>query len=512
MPVAAPAGPELDGNPFEEWVDKYKYEPILFGLEVLGFTADESLDPEESDGQVDILRTYQDRLCRLRDVIPTDGSAPDAEALDNVIRQISAVSGHGVGKTTALAIIIIHHACCFFPQRVVCTSATEKQLFNALASEVKAWMKKLPAPVQELFIITAERISLKSKPEESYIAFQTSSKENTESLAGVHSTHVLLVVDEASGVPDAVFEGASGSMSDYHALMFLTGNPVRSLGEFYESHNNPDTKDRWIRLHLDCRYSPRVSPTWVRDMGDKYGVDSNAFRVRILGQFPLQDDEAFLGRDIVESAVTRDVELVPVPLRVWGVDCARFGRDKSALVMRTGNVVPEEGIYLWGGLDTMQVVGRVKALYDALPVYLQPTEINVDVIGIGAGVVDRLRELKLPVRGINVSETASLSGAYANLKTELWDRGKTWFMRRDCKIPNHKDLIDELCAPSYDFASSGKLALESKKKVRKRTQGRMSPDVADAFMLTFAGDAGVGIHGRSANVTRNIRRNLRGLV
>jgi hypothetical protein len=510
--VTAPTGPELDGNPFVEWVDKYKYAPILFAEEVLGFTADESLDPEESDGQGDILRTYEGRLHALRDVIPTDGSAPNQEALDNIVRQISAVSGHGVGKTTALAIIIIHHACMFFPQRCVCTSATEKQLFNALAAEVKGWMKKLPGPVQELFNITTERITLKSNPDESYIAFQTSSKENTESLAGIHSQHVLLVIDEGSGVPDPVYEGASGSMSDYHALMFVTGNPVRSSGEFAESHKNPDTAHRWIRLHLDCRYSPRVSPTWIRDMADKYGEDSNAFRVRILGQFPLQDDEAFLSRDIVESAVTRDVELVPVPIRAWGVDCARFGRDKSALVMRTGNVIEDGGIYLWGGLDTMQVVGRVAALYNELPAYLQPTEINVDVIGIGAGVVDRLRELKLPVRGINVSETASLSGAYANLKTELWDRGKTWFTRRDCKIPNHKDLIDELCAPSYDFASSGKLALESKKAVRKRTQGRMSPDVADAFMLTFAGDAGVGIHGRSANVKRSIRRNLRGIV
>lgn len=499
-------------NPFIEWVDKYKYEPIKWAHEVLGFVPDESLDPEESHGQADILRTYEDRLRKLRDVIPTDGSAPDPAELDSVVRQISAVSGHGVGKTTALAIIIIHHACMFFPQRCVCTSATEKQLFNALAAEVKAWMKKLPQPVQDLFVITTERIVLKSNPDESYIAFQTSSKENTESLAGIHSQHVLLVVDEGSGVPDPVYEGASGSMSDYHALMFVTGNPVRSMGEFYESHKNPDTAHRWIRLHLDCRYSPRVSPTWIRDMADKYGEDSNAFRVRILGQFPLQDDEAFLSRDVVEAAVTRDVELVPVPIRVWGVDCARFGRDKSALVMRVGNVVEEDGIYIWGGLNTMQVVGRVANLYEALPAYLRPTEINVDVIGIGAGVVDRLRELKLPVRGINVSETASLSGAYANLKTELWDRGKTWFMKRDCKIPNSKELIDELCAPSYDFASSGKLALESKKKVRKRTQGRMSPDVADAFMLTFAGDAGVGIHGRSVNVQRSIRRNLKSLV
>lgn len=504
--------PAVDGNPFEEWVERYKYNVIDFAREVLDFIPDESTDPTKSHGQGDLIRTYEKLLRDLRDVVPADGSVPDPTALSELIRQVTAVSGHGVGKTTGLAIIIIHHACMFYPQRVVCTSATEKQLFNALASEVKGWMTKLPEPVQQLFTVTAERITLTARPNQSYIAFQTSSKENTESLAGIHSDHVLLIVDEGSGVPDPVYEGASGSMSFYHALMFVTGNPVRTSGEFYEMHQNPKLAKRWVRLHLDCRYSPRVSPTWIQEMAEKYGEDSNAFRVRVLGQFPLQDDEAFIGRNLVEAATTRDVQMVPVPIRAWGVDCARFGRDKSALVMRVGNIVEEDGIHVWGGLDTMAVTGRIAHLYNGLPISQRPSEINVDVIGIGAGVADRLRELGLPARGINVSESASMSGQFANLKSELWNKGKEWFQRRDCKIPANKDLIDELCAPSYEFSSAGKLALESKKKVRQRTHG-LSPDVADAFMLTFAGDAGVGLHGRAAGPRRGaIRRNIKGIV
>lgn len=502
--------PNVDGNPFEEWADKYKYNVIDFARDVLAFEPDRSLDPAKSDGQIDLLLKYEDRIRTYRDVLPVDGSVPDPEVMASLVRQISAVSGHGVGKSTGLAIIIIHHVVFFFPQRVVCTSATEKQLFNALAAEVKLWMKKLPQPVLDLYDIGAERISLKARPEESYITFQTSSKENTEALAGVHSDHILLVVDEASGVADAVFEGASGSMSDYHALLLLTGNPVRTQGEFFRSHQDPGTAHRWIRLHLDCRYSPRVSPSWIQEMAEKYGEDSNAFRVRVLGQFPLRDDDAFMNRNLIEAATIRDVQVVPNATRAWGVDCARFGRDKSALVIRDGNVVPDDGIFVWGGLDTMQIVGRIKYLYDQLPVPSRPTEINVDVIGIGAGVVDRLRELKLPARGINVAETASLSGQYADLKTELWDRGKEWFNRRDCRIPVNRELIEELCAPGYDFPSSGKLKLEAKKKVTQRT--KKSPDIADAFMLTFAGDAVTGLHGRSAQTRPILRRNLKGIV
>lgn len=502
-------------NPFEEWVPAYRYNVLDFCREVLGFEPDRSTDPEQSDGQLDIILAYEAGLIRLRDNLPPDGAPADpavVAVLRDLVRQISVVSGHGTGKTAAMAVCIIHHACCFFPQRVVCTSATEKQLFNALASEVKAWIKHLPQPVQDLFNITGERISLKAFPERSYIAFQTSSKENTEALAGVHEEHILLIVDEASGVPDPVLEGASGSMSSPHALLFLTGNPVRSQGEFFRSHNDPTTARRWVRLHLDCRFSPRVSPTWIEEMAEKYGEDSNAFRVRVTGQFPLKDDESLISRELVTQAITRQVERVPSALRAWGLDCARFGRDRTALVMRAGNVVEENAIHVWGGLDTMQTVGRVKFLYDSLVASERPTEINVDVIGIGAGVVDRLRELGLPARGINVGETASVTGLYGNLKTELWVRARDWFLKRDCRIPGDQpDLVDELCAPSYTFASSGKMMLESKDKVRKRLH-MASPDIADAFVLTFAGDAVTGLHGRVEGAHRRMRRHLRGIV
>ncbi|HSF05742.1 MAG TPA: hypothetical protein VLG10_08135, partial [Methylomirabilota bacterium] len=366
--------PDVDGNPFDEWLEKYQYNVIDFAREVLGFVPDESLDPEESHGQIDIILAYQDRIRAIRDALPIDGTPPAEAVLAELVRQISAVSGHGVGKTAGLAICINHHICVFFPQRVVCTSATEKQLFNALASEVKAWMKKLPPALLELFDITAERIVLKAAPEESYVAFQTSSKENTEALAGVHSKHVLLIVDEASGVADATFEAASGSMSDYRAVLILTGNPVRNTGFFADACNKRELAHRWVRLHLDCRYSPRVSPTWIREMAEKYGEESNAFRVRVLGLFPLRDDETFMSREVVQAAVNREVALVPVASRIWGVDCARFGRDKTAVVMRHGNHILDD-IFVWGGLDTMQIVGRIKHLYDTTPQNLKPQDI-----------------------------------------------------------------------------------------------------------------------------------------
>jgi hypothetical protein len=120
---------------------------------------------------------------------------------------------------------------------------------------------------------------------------------------------------------------------------------------------------------------------------------------------------------------------------------------------------------------------------------MRPSEILVDVIGIGAGVVDRLYELGLPVRGINVGESASSKEQFVRLRDELWWKGRKFFEAKDCKIPNDDALISELCAPTYKFMSTGKVIVESKDEMKKRIS--RSPDLADAFLLTLAAGEGV---------------------
>jgi hypothetical protein len=130
--------------------------------------------------------------------------------------------------------------------------------------------------------------------------------------------------------------------------------------------------------------------------------------------------------------------------------------------------------------------------YNAAPT--KPAVILIDAIGLGAGVVDRLRELKLPVRGINVSESPALGETYLNLRAELWFKVRAWLEKRDCKLPNDEVLLADLCAPRYGFGSSGKIKLESKDEIKKR--GLSSPDAGDALALTFAEDASVLSSGR----------------
>jgi phage terminase large subunit len=259
----------------------------------------------------------------------------------------------------------------------------------------------------------------------------------------------------------------------------MTANPTRQDGYFFESHHK--MRDRWSALHWDGRKSPLVSKQYVEDMTKKYGVDSPIFQVRVAGNFVTAVD-GVIPLDWCIAARDRDVKPFANSQEIWGVDVARFGDDSSALAKRRGNVQVEP-VQEWHGKDIMQTAGMIYMQYqDARN---KPASINVDVIGMGAGVVDRLKELGLPVVGINVSESASVSDHYQRLRDELWFLCRDWLEAKDCKLADDDALIAELTTVKYDIAgSSGKIKVEGKDEMKKR--GVASPNRADAWNLTFA--------------------------
>jgi hypothetical protein len=462
-------------NPFIQFITLYRTDPVLFVKEVLG------VEPDE--WQQDFLN-----------------------AVASGERKISIRSGHGVGKSTTASWAMLWFLLTRYPVKVVVTAPTSAQLYDALFAELKRWVKELPQPIQELLDVKQERIELKASATEAFISARTSRAEQPEALQGVHSDNVMLVADEASGVPEAVFEAAAGSMSGHNALTILLGNPVRSSGFFFDTHNR--LKDEWWTRRVSCIDSTRVSKEYVEDMKSRYGEESNAFRIRVLGEFPRSDDDTIIPMELLESAKHRDTRAYEDAPIVWGLDVARFGSDSSVLCKRQSNVV--QTLERWRNLDLMQLTGAVVAQYEACDHKNRPAEILVDSIGLGAGVVDRLRELKLPCRGINVSESPAMGGTYLNLRAELWHKAKAWLEKRDCKIPNNEDLIGELATVRYTFTSNGKIKIESKDDIRRR--GLKSPDMADAFVLTFASDAATISWGSNNSWGKPIKRLIRGLV
>jgi len=141
-----------------------------------------------------------------------------------------------------------------------------------------------------------------------------------------------------------------------------------------------------------------------------------------------------------------------------------------------------EPVKSWNSTDLMATAGKTKAEYDATPYDARPSEILVDIIGLGAGVYDRCKELGLPVRGVNVGEAAASRENCARLRDELWCR--EWFEERACSMPKDHALVAELTAPTYGFSSTGKMLVQCNADMNKR--GMRSPDLADAFLLTFA--------------------------
>lgn len=464
-------------NPYLDLLLRYQTDPVSFAREVCGI--------EPDDWQAELLMAIAD---------PRQ-------------RRISVRSGHGVGKSTAVAMAAVWHVCIKVPSKTVVTAPTSAQLFDACFAEMKNVAKRLKPPFDKLLEIKSDRIELKSKPESCFISCRTSRAEQPEALAGVHSPSVLLLADEASGVHEKVFEAASGSMSGEHATTVLTGNPTRNTGFFYDTHNR--LKDDWYTMHVSCIKSKRVADDFVEDMKRRYGEDSPAFAVRVRGDFPPAEEDTVIPVSLIDYAMTSDVRVHEDTMTVWGLDVARQGNDASVLCKRQGPVV--HPLKVWRGMDLMQLTGAVKVEYDTLPPSKQPREIIVDSNGFGAGVLDRLRELGLPARGLNVSERAINRDTYLNLRAELWFQCKSWLEGMDVKLPKDDALWAELAAPKYFFTSSGKIQVESKEAMRKR--GVASPDRADALCLALANDYTTMSYGKSASTwNQPLRRSIRGVV
>lgn len=397
-------------------------------------------------------------------------------------RKFSVRAGHGVGKTSIQAWLILWFVLFHRDLKVPVTANSQDQLRDVVWAEISRWWRELPPFLREMVEVTAERVSIKADPEGSFAVARTARKEKPEALQGFHARTLAFFVEEASGIDDIIFETAGGALSSDDSWMFMFANPTRTSGYFHRSHH--DGRAPWRIYHIPCHASFRVPPNYVTELAAEYGEQSNVYRVRALGDFPSSEDDAVIPLGLVEAAVARDVAPTDAAV-VWGLDVARFGDDANALAKRRGNTLLEP-VREWRKVDMMQTVGRVAKEYGETPLEKRPSAINADVIGLGAGVVDRLRELGLPVRGINVGEVpATDDGRYMRLRDELWFKARDWFDRRDATMPKDDALVAELVGPKYKVESSGKLKVESKDDMKKR--GIKSPNKADAFCLTFAG-------------------------
>jgi len=279
---------------------------------------------------------------------------------------VAVRSGHGPGKSTALAWIILWFAHTRRPFKVPVTGSNFDQLKATLWAEVGMWLRKMPAPLQKAWNYTTEGLSLLDAPEECFVALRTAAKDKSQNLAGFHSENVLVVVDEASAVDDLIFEVLDGALTGKRSKIVLAGNPVLPYGRFFRAFH----KERalWKTFHVSSEDSPRVDRAWVEKQAASYGRDSNVYRIRVLGEFPTNDADGVIPLPLIEAAVNRPVARIQHVRPIWGVDVGgeplrpsadiEIKNAASALAKRQANALLEP-IKSWLGKNPTQLAGIV---------------------------------------------------------------------------------------------------------------------------------------------------------
>jgi hypothetical protein len=374
--------------------------------------------------------------------------------------------------------------------KVVCTAPTARQLADILWSEISKWLRK--SILTDEFILQKDKMFHKDAPKEWWCravspSVKASKEEQAETLAGFHGDHLLIIADEASGIPDPVYIPLEGAMTQEDNKVLLIGNMTRNTGYFYDTHFHNEIRKDWKRLHWDSRYSSNVDPSYPKYMATKYGEESNVFRIRVTGDPPLDAENTLIPLAWALQCIGNETLDNPEEPLYLGVDVARYGEDKSIILPRQGlKILPWEE---FSGMNTISLAGHVVKTFNEL----KAEGAGVDEIGVGAGVIDWLHKKPDGHRifhGISTSNSSSDITKYNRLRDELWVMMREKCMKMQYSFPAgtkleeemSNELCNELAAPTYDFNLQGGYKVESKRQMKIR--GVASPNIADALGLT----------------------------
>lgn len=436
-----------------------------------------------SDDAAGRFERYADRpVSFVQEVLGAEPEPYQTEILSAAAEEerIAWRAAHGVGKTTTLAWVLTWFLLSRpFSRVLMVAPAFERQIGRYLLPEVRKWERH--APVELPLKIQAESVEVAGYEKEwSALAVQASDPGKIE---GGHARHMAVLADEAKALPQEAVAALHGTQTDPDGdrLYMLTSVPGGPSGPFYDAFHS----GLWRTFHTSAHDSDRVSDTWIGERRQEWGEGSSLFVARVLGDFPEEEEGTLFRLSELEAAVdrtldTHSLDQDQLPLRL-GVDVARHGHDRSALAIWRGPRLVD--LSTRRGDDTMETASWVASEINRR----EPDRVLVDEIGIGSGVVDRLKQLghSAVVRGIKVSEKAD-SDVHVNRKAEMFWELRQALERGDVSLPPDSDsLIAELTAIRYEYTKRGQIRLETKDETKSRL-GR-SPDLADAVALGFGG-------------------------
>jgi len=399
-------------------------------------------------------------------------------------KHVAVRSSNAVGKTYLAACLGLWYLNHSIPGYVITTSSSWRSVELAIWPAIHKVL--MNAPVREFRSLTPMQTKLILNPQWGIFGV---SAERPENFAGFRTSGgVFVIADEASALVSEIHEAILGLTASGGSRVLYLGNPLRGDGPFADCFKSPG----WKKVHISALDTPNVregrevipglaTREWVEERRLQWGAESPAYQVRVLGEFPKESEEILIPLAWIEAAMERTAPPAgkDEPLRI-GVDIGRTG-DQTALVAVRGNRVERMEIFprIEGG-NLMDVCGRIAAKIATL----NPSQVNIDAIGIGAGVVDRLQELGFDrVNGVNVASSARKPERFQNLRVEGWWNLREW-IHDNAVLPRDGDLLRDLSAIRVDgYTSRGQLRLEPKELTKKRL-GR-SPDRGDALMLAL---------------------------
>lgn len=434
------------------------------------------------------------------------------EVLQSVSRhsKTAVKSCHTVGKTYTAA----HTALWFLftrkPAEVVTTATTGHQVKHLLWKEINMAWRNLPPDLRELGECMTQSIKIRDERGETvpgHLAYGFST-DDSDYFQGIHSPHLMVIVDEAAGVSEDIFSAIDtlGGGVEYREL--LIGNPTSTRGTFRDAFRKPELNYNCITIAAEDTPNwtgedipghirrQLLQPAKVAEWRAKYGENSPWFQSRVHALFPEQgEDDVVVPMSWVERAQRRAVpETLEGPVQI-GADIARFGGDATCLAERVGPVLTR--LQSWpGDTSTPQVKGYIRTWAQrAREHYNCPVKVVIDEGGVGGGVVDDLRletTEGIAYTGVMFSGSANDTKFALNRRAEMY-----WEVRKafeegegdfDIIIACDSDEVDRLCAQitdiHYEFNSLGKLKIESKDDIRARSGH--SPDEADAVVMAYA--------------------------
>lgn len=400
--------------------------------------------------------------------------------------RVAVASGHGVGKSALIAMLVKWGLDTCEDTRIILTANTENQLLTKTMPEVAKWSNL--AITSDWFRPTATALIANVPGHEKAWRCDAIpwSVNNTEAFAGLHNKgrRIIVIYDEASGIIPKVWEVTLGALTDEgtEIIWIAFGNPTQNTGSFREAFGKH--RHLWKTRQIDSRDVEGTNKAYLDEIVQTYGEDSDITKVRVRGMFPSASSLQFIASGLADAARARQVAVEDFEPIVIGVDVARFGDDSSTIYTRKGRDARSVPPVRLHGVDTMQLAARVaehQRLHSAAIVC-------VDEGGIGAGVVDRLKQLGLPVVGVQFGGkplgAVKLSNniKVANRRAEMWAIMREWL--EGGAIPDDQRLYDDLIGIEYGFNANDQILLEKKEHMKKR--GLASPDDGDGLALTFA--------------------------